>query len=286
MNGWFDSSLARNAWVVGRSPLAWAIVAGALCLLLLLPGGLGARVDKKQRRALRMLGMLLGFASAGFWVAALPGLGDPISQVVFWLLAAITIGSAAAMITMRDAVYAAIWFALSLLGTAGLLLFQGSQFLGAATIVVYAGAIVVTFLFVVMLASPEGHASYDRLSWSWFSSPQASLDAKPIAVIASAVLVALLSFTVAWDSNPQPAVTRTTPAGHASSLRGPGDVASRDHVARFGEVLFSSHLIAVEAVGTLLLVALVGAVASLLPASVPAVSAGSASASREGPARE
>ena len=55
--------------------------------------------------------------------------------------------------------------ALSLLGTAGLFLFQGAQFLAVATIVVYAGAILVTFLFVLMLAQPEGQASYDRVSW-------------------------------------------------------------------------------------------------------------------------
>ena len=54
---------------------------------------------------------------------------------------------------------------MSLLGTAGLFLFQGAQFLGVATIVVYAGAILVTFLFVLMLAQPEGHAFYDRVSW-------------------------------------------------------------------------------------------------------------------------
>ena len=70
-----------------------------------------------------------------------------------------------AAVTFRNPVYCAIWFALSLLGTAGLFLFQGAQFLGVATVVVYAGAILVTFLFVLMLAQPAGSAFYDRLSW-------------------------------------------------------------------------------------------------------------------------
>ena len=43
----------------------------------------------------------------------------------------------------------------------------GAQFLGIATVAVYAGAIVVTFLFVLMLAQPGGHAMYDRISWGW-----------------------------------------------------------------------------------------------------------------------
>ena len=68
-------------------------------------------------------------------------------------------------VTLSSPVYCAIWFALTLLGTAGLFLFQGAQFLGVATIVVYAGAILVTFLFVLMLAQPQGHAYYDRVSW-------------------------------------------------------------------------------------------------------------------------
>ena len=59
----------------------------------------------------------------------------------------------------------AIWFAISLLGTAGLFLFEGAQFIGVATVAVYAGAIVVTFLFVLMLAQPEGLAFFDRMSW-------------------------------------------------------------------------------------------------------------------------
>ncbi len=47
-----------------------------------------------------------------------------------------------------------------------LFLYDGAQFLGVATIVVYAGAILVTFLFVLMLAQPEGQAAYDRVSWA------------------------------------------------------------------------------------------------------------------------
>ena len=54
---------------------------------------------------------------------------------------------------------------MTLTGTAGLFLLAGAEFLAVATIVVYAGAILVTFLFVLMLSQPEGHTSYDRRSW-------------------------------------------------------------------------------------------------------------------------
>ena len=72
------------------------------------------------------------------------------------MLAGVTVIAAAGAVTFRSPVYCAIWFALTLLGTAGLFLLQGAQFLGVATVVVYAGAILVTFLFVLMLAQPAG----------------------------------------------------------------------------------------------------------------------------------
>src|SRR6185369_10879506 len=105
-------------------------------------------------------------AAAGVLIALdSPLLGKWTEQAVFWLLALIAVAAAVAMITSRAPVYSAIWFAVSLLGVAGLLFQGGAQFLSVATVVVYAGAIVVTFLFVIMLAQPEGHSSYDRLSW-------------------------------------------------------------------------------------------------------------------------
>jgi NADH-quinone oxidoreductase subunit J len=69
-----------------------------------------------------------------------------------------------------------------------LFLLQGAQFLGVATVAVYVGAIVVTFLFVLMLAQPEGHAYFDRVSWGITPRFVGSVTAVLFAVlIASAV---------------------------------------------------------------------------------------------------
>ena len=133
-----------------------ATVLGALGLWLMLPRGGSPG---------RMLGVVLGMAALGLFASQIPWVGDWASGSVFYILAAVTVIAAVATVTLRNPVYCAIWFALSLLGTAGLFLFQGAQFLGVATIVVYAGAILVTFLFVLMLAQPQGQAFYDRISW-------------------------------------------------------------------------------------------------------------------------
>jgi NADH-quinone oxidoreductase subunit J len=183
---------------------------------------------------------------------------------VFWVLAGVTIVAAAATITSYSPVYSAIWFALSLLGTGGLFFFNGAQFLGVATIIVYAGAIVVTFLFVIMLAQPEGHASYDRISWGWF--------AKSASVLVAAGIVGLLTMLLAGIKQQAVADASAASASVQSPSDAAGPIVTADkpvnplldhphHMARLGAVLFSQHLISVELAGTLLLAALVGAVA-------------------------
>jgi NADH-quinone oxidoreductase subunit J len=141
-----------------------------------------------------------------------------------------------------------------LVGSAGLFLMQGAQFLGGATIVVYAGAIVVTFLFVIMLAQPEGHAVYDRLSWGSFP--------RPAAILAAAVFLGLLA---AGMSGMKQSV-------QTMDLSGQGSVLHPQHMATLGRYLFSEQLIAVEVAGTLLMAALVGAIAIAIHGKQPRIS--------------
>ena len=200
----------------------------------------------------RRFGALLGAVSLGLFGSQVPYLGTWGEHGLFLILGGVTVVAAAATVTVRSPVYAAIWFALSLLGTAALFLAQGAQFLGVATIVVYAGAILVTFLFVLMLANPTGQAYYDRVSW------EAALSAG-----AGAVLVGILTVALAGGLPRTPrdeeATNQSTAMDEAAAL--PGGVLAPEHMATLGGQLFSRHLIAVEVAGTLLLVALVGAVA-------------------------
>ena len=83
---------------------------------LLLPRG---------RAAGRLLGGLLALVGLGLLASQVPPLGDWASDIVFYIVAAVTVIAAAAAVTFRNPVYCAIWFALSLLGTAGLFLLQG-----------------------------------------------------------------------------------------------------------------------------------------------------------------
>ena len=223
----------------------WGLLCGAAGLWLLLP---------MRWRFGKTIGTLLLAITAGLIAYDLPKLGDWTAQWVFWLLAVITLGAAVATISAQSPVYSAIWFALSLLGTAALFLFQGAQFLGGATVIVYAGAIVVTFLFVIMLAQPEGHSQYDRLTWGGLP--------KILGVLTAVLLVGILTFMLGKLKNEAVRLGDVAASSRISAERAQADgVLSPKHMANVGRVLFSQHLVSVEVAGTLLLVALVGAVA-------------------------
>jgi len=85
-------------------------------------------------------------------------------NLLFYCFSAIAIVSGGLLITQRNPVHAALSFALVVLSTCGLFLLQAAPFLMAATIIVYAGAIVVTFLFVIMLAQQTGWSDADHRS--------------------------------------------------------------------------------------------------------------------------
>ncbi len=71
--------------------------------------------------------------------------------ILFWVFAALALGSAVAVVAMRNIVHAALMLVLNLLSIAALYLGLQSSFLGIVQVIVYAGAIVVLFLFVIML---------------------------------------------------------------------------------------------------------------------------------------
>jgi NADH-quinone oxidoreductase subunit J len=75
----------------------------------------------------------------------------PLDQVVFWVFAPISVGSAIAMLLQRNAVHAALFLVVNFFTIAVFYLVLGASFLFAVQIIVYAGAIMVLFLFVLML---------------------------------------------------------------------------------------------------------------------------------------
>jgi NADH-quinone oxidoreductase subunit J len=219
---------------------------GAILLAtLLLAVGMWLSLPRSRDR-LRWPGGVLVIAGLALFAWQTPSLDAWANASVFYLLASMTVLAAVATVTFRNPVYSAIWFAISLLGTAGLFLFDGAQFLGVATIVVYAGAILVTFLFVLMLAQPEGQAACDRVSW-----------APLLAALTGAAVVGLLVLLLVSVFDP----AQNPPQGPFTTAQLQAEILADQHMAHLGARLFGTQLVAVEVAGTLLLVALVGAVA-------------------------
>jgi NADH-quinone oxidoreductase subunit J len=135
---------------------------------------------------------------------------------------------------------------------------QQAQFLAIATIAVYAGAILVMFLFVLMLAQPEGHTHYDRITWG----PAAPA----LAVLAAVIIVGGMTYQVVHlDSDRVAAQSAVAITGQTAV----GVKEGATHMSGLGRELFGPHLLAVEVAGTLLLAALVGALAIVLHAREP-----------------
>ncbi|MCC6492402.1 MAG: NADH-quinone oxidoreductase subunit J [Pirellulales bacterium] len=203
---------------------------------------------------LRIIGAAIASAALVVAVTALDGpRGALDDQILFWLFAGSALVSSVFMVTSREPVYAALWFALATLGACGLFMLLSAPFLAAATVIVYAGAIIVTFLFVIMLAQQTGYTFYDQRA----RTPAA-------AIVASWLLLgALLWSYQQWQNEPVnvaagPALTADA---NPNPFSQPDSEATAHSMRALGRSLFGDYLYAVEIAGTLLLVAAIGAIA-------------------------
>src|SRR5207302_9556683 len=88
-----------------------------------------------------------------------PVANDKVGKFLFWVFAGSAVIFAGVFVTQRNPARGAIAFAFVIVSVCGLFLLLAAPFLIAATIIIYAGAIVVTFLFVLMLSASAGPSS-------------------------------------------------------------------------------------------------------------------------------
>ena len=123
----------------------------ALCVL----GGAGVCLALPRRSTSpQIFGALLAALAGGLLLIFLGfKAGAAVPNVYFYIFSILGLGSALRVITHPRPVYAALYFILSVLSTAGLFLILSAEFMAFALIIVYAGAILITYLFVIMLAT-------------------------------------------------------------------------------------------------------------------------------------
>jgi NADH:ubiquinone oxidoreductase subunit 6 (subunit J) len=137
-------------------PLLLPVALGFLAVYMLLP---------RVRHDWLVPGALAGAAALGVGgLLLIQREFATVEAVLFYSFSGIAIVGAGLMLAQHNPVRAALSFALVVLSTCGLFLLLAAPFLMAATIIIYAGAIIITFLFVIMLAQQIGMTSADRRS--------------------------------------------------------------------------------------------------------------------------
>ncbi len=176
------------------------------------------------------------------------------AEIVFYFFAAAAILSALMCITQRNPVASAFWLISTMLTLAGIFVLLEAQFIAAVQVLVYAGAIMVLFLFVIMLLNLSDRVSDIRGKLSW-------VVAALIAGALAASLLTLRGYTPARLALEVTGSAQIPPevAFQAAELAR-AEAATRGIIGVFAEPLFGSYLIPFEITGLLLLTAIVGAV--------------------------
>jgi len=164
-------------------------------------------------------------ASTCAQVTALP-------DILFYVFAALTLGCGAMVLVSRNPVNSAMFLVLGIASLAGLFVLLHAFFLAAVQVLVYAGAVMVLFLFVIMLLDLKAE---ERRRIKAFSAVAGVL---AVGAILAALFQSLRESTLAVDASP--------------SLKG--------ETLPLGKLLFTTYVLPFEIVSLLLLVAMVGVI--------------------------
>ena len=162
--------------------------------------------------------------------------------IAFYILAGIAVIASLGVVAQRNPMHSVLMLIVSFGGLAGLYILLDAPFTAVTQIIIYAGAIMVLFLFTVMLLNVprEDAAEWDRAHPLY----------RPMAVRIGGVLAILLALELGW------ALSRTAGLGGGVADEHPA-VSS---VAELGRVLFTDYMFAFEVTSILIIVAMVGAV--------------------------
>jgi NADH-quinone oxidoreductase subunit J len=167
--------------------------------------------------------------------------------LVFAAAASVILIGSLGVVTSRNPVHAALSLVMTLFGVAVLFIEQEADFLAAVQIIVYAGAIVVLFLFVIMFLGVDRHEDIRTEPLS---------GQRPLAVLFAGITLAgllAMAATAHWATGAHQVVGPIE--GHITDLSSPSG-----ETAQLGKQLFTTYLFAFEATAALLVIAVVGAV--------------------------
>lgn len=159
----------------------------------------------------------------------------PLTQILFWFLTALALGSALMVIFSKNPVHSILWLIATFFAISGHYILLNAQFLAIVNIIVYAGAIMVLFLFVVMLMNLNAYTSGLKNKWLGFAG-----------VISGGCLLLVIT-----------AALKDTAIMRNDVLMNKGDIGL---INNLGMVLFKDYVLPFEISSVLFLSAMVGAV--------------------------
>ncbi|AEA27689.1 NADH-quinone oxidoreductase subunit J [Pseudonocardia benzenivorans] len=159
-------------------------------------------------------------------------------SIAFWILGIVALGGALGMVFARNAVHSALFLVMTMLSLGILYIVQQAPFLGFVQIIVYTGAVMMLFLFVLMLVGRDSSDSVVEV-----------LRGQRIAGLLLGLGLALLLVAAVARS-----LTSVTPAGLGANLQG-----SNNNLPGLGRLIFTDYLLPFELTSALLITAALGA---------------------------
>jgi len=199
------------------------VLSPVVLYLALAIGGVGvALAIPRARFHAQLVGGIVAAVGVGVLVlglgAAGAARGEGLPNPFFHVFAIIALGASLMVVTHRRPVYSALYFILSILASAGLYLLLAAEFMAFALVIIYAGAILITYLFVIMLATQQPVEGEDEAMADYDAVGRGPIP----ATIASFALLAALTTLVFRGVDQLPAPT--PPAESAILDRLPGKV--------------------------------------------------------------
>ena len=167
--------------------------------------------------------------------------GFPLPQLLWWVFASMALGGALGMVTRRNPVASLLFLILTFFSLAAIYVLLGAHFIGAIQVIVYTGAIMVLFLFVIMLLNLGHDYQSDLRGGIW--------------IVLAFVFAGSIGFSVWWAMQGQDAIVRADGAVRTQTA-----VAELNAVGAIAQPLFRDFAVPFELTSVLLLVAIVGAV--------------------------
>ncbi|HEV2238781.1 MAG TPA: NADH-quinone oxidoreductase subunit J [Ktedonobacterales bacterium] len=168
-----------------------------------------------------------------------------VSDFAFFVLAAILVGSALAVVTLRNIVHAALFLVVVFGATAGIFVLLNAEFIAIVQILIYAGAVTILVLFAIMLTQHAGTTAGNPINKQWW-----------LAGLLSLALCAVVIYAFSTSGG---ATLNSSSGANLDSAGSQGG-----NVVRIGQLLYSpftySYVLPFEIASIVLLVAIVGAI--------------------------